>query len=324
MALLVIDPWLARSFGFALSTLATLGLLLFASTWGRWFARFLPPGCTGSAPALAIPVAAQAMCGPVVVLLQGSVEGGRCRWPTCWRRRGGAGHRARRHRGARSAVVGAPVAGRWPGRRCSRPRDRAGWPALRRRAVGSLPWPDGASGRFLLAALSLAAAVPGPWLVAPPAAPPCAWSPGSRAVCSPRPGRPATSRGRRRVAPGRLRRRPGRRAGARHRAGPRGRRRRRPRPGPDRRVPAPAAGRAWSTPWSSRTSTPTTSTVLRGCCRGRVVRQILASPVPRARLQLGGRRGGHARHGGPGAALYAGARLALGARSRRGSCGPPG
>src|SRR5665811_1176037 len=30
LALLCIDPWLSRSFGFALSTLATLGLLLFA------------------------------------------------------------------------------------------------------------------------------------------------------------------------------------------------------------------------------------------------------------------------------------------------------
>ena len=30
VGLLVVDPWLARSYGFALSVLATLGLLLFA------------------------------------------------------------------------------------------------------------------------------------------------------------------------------------------------------------------------------------------------------------------------------------------------------
>ena len=34
LVLLVWDPWLARSAGFALSTLATLGLLLFAGPWG--------------------------------------------------------------------------------------------------------------------------------------------------------------------------------------------------------------------------------------------------------------------------------------------------
>jgi len=73
LVLLCIDPWLSRSYGFALSTLATLGLLLFARPWGAWFARFLPERVRGLGVAIAIPVAAQAMCGPVVVLLQGSV-----------------------------------------------------------------------------------------------------------------------------------------------------------------------------------------------------------------------------------------------------------
>jgi len=73
LVLLCIDPWLSRSFGFALSTLATLGLLLFARPWGQWFARFLPVRLQGLGVPIAIPVAAQAMCGPVVVLLQGSV-----------------------------------------------------------------------------------------------------------------------------------------------------------------------------------------------------------------------------------------------------------
>lgn len=77
VALLAFDPWLARSYGFALSTLATLGLILFARPWGRAFLRALPararlPPWVGDA--LAIPVAAHVMTAPVVVLLQGHVS----------------------------------------------------------------------------------------------------------------------------------------------------------------------------------------------------------------------------------------------------------
>lgn len=71
VALLVVDPWLARSYGFALSVLATLGLLLLARPWGEALARYLPRPL---AMAVAVPLAAQAACGPVIVLLQGSVS----------------------------------------------------------------------------------------------------------------------------------------------------------------------------------------------------------------------------------------------------------
>ena len=74
VVVLVVDPWLARSFGFALSSLATLGLLLFTRPWGDAIGARLPPRLTGLGPALAIPVAAQAMTAPVIVLLQGSVS----------------------------------------------------------------------------------------------------------------------------------------------------------------------------------------------------------------------------------------------------------
>jgi competence protein ComEC len=74
VVLLVVDPWLSRSYGFALSTLATLGLLLFTRSWGEAIGRRLPSRLGSWGPALAIPVAAQAMCAPVVVLLQGSVS----------------------------------------------------------------------------------------------------------------------------------------------------------------------------------------------------------------------------------------------------------
>ncbi len=74
VVVLVLDPWLARSYGFALSTLATLGLLLFTRPWGDAVGRRLPTRLAPLGPALAVPVAAQAATAPVVVLLQGSVS----------------------------------------------------------------------------------------------------------------------------------------------------------------------------------------------------------------------------------------------------------
>lgn len=73
IGLLVLDPWLARSYGFALSTLATLGLVLWARPWGRAMARHLPARLHLLAMACAIPLSAQVICAPVIVLLQGSI-----------------------------------------------------------------------------------------------------------------------------------------------------------------------------------------------------------------------------------------------------------
>jgi competence protein ComEC len=74
LVLLVWDPWLAQSPGFVLSTLATLGLLLFAGAWGTAIGRMLPSRIRSWGPAFAVPVAAQLMCAPVIVLLQSSVS----------------------------------------------------------------------------------------------------------------------------------------------------------------------------------------------------------------------------------------------------------
>lgn len=74
VVVLVLDPWLARSYGFALSTLATSGLLLFTRPWGEAVGRRLPPRLSALGPAVAVPLAAQTMTAPVVVLLQGSVS----------------------------------------------------------------------------------------------------------------------------------------------------------------------------------------------------------------------------------------------------------
>lgn len=74
LVLLCWDPWLARSYGFALSTLATLGLVVFARPWGDAIAARLPRRLALLGDAVAIPLAAQVVCAPVIVLLQGTVS----------------------------------------------------------------------------------------------------------------------------------------------------------------------------------------------------------------------------------------------------------
>ncbi|WP_051681702.1 ComEC/Rec2 family competence protein [Cellulomonas sp. HZM] len=71
VVLLVLDPWLATEIGFALSVLATGGLVVLGGPLAvRWSSRCGRPVAT----ALAVPVAAQLACAPVVVLLTPSVS----------------------------------------------------------------------------------------------------------------------------------------------------------------------------------------------------------------------------------------------------------
>nr|WP_179423360.1 ComEC/Rec2 family competence protein [Pedococcus badiiscoriae] len=163
VALLVVDPWLSRSYGFALSTLATLGLLLFTRSWGDAVGRRLPTRIRGWGPAMAIPVAAQAMCAPVVVLLQGSVSvvavvANLLAAPLV----------------APATVTGvtaAAVAPLWPfgaSLLCwvgALPALGIAWVARTCATVpgGTLPWPDGAPGAILLAVLTVFVLVSGRW-----------------------------------------------------------------------------------------------------------------------------------------------------------------
>jgi competence protein ComEC len=67
IGLLLVDPALSMRFGFLLSVLATLGIVLA----GRRVMGWLPPAVPRWAAAgLAVPLSAQAFCGPVIVLLQ--------------------------------------------------------------------------------------------------------------------------------------------------------------------------------------------------------------------------------------------------------------
>ncbi|GLY32942.1 ComEC/Rec2 family competence protein [Kineosporia sp. NBRC 101731] len=149
--LLGVDPWLARSFGFALSVLATAGLLLLVPAWLYRLRRW------PKAPVLAlgVPVAAQVVTAPVTVLLDPVVS--LVSVPA--------------NLLVDAAVAPATIAGvvaaalspvwpfgasavAWVGGLATQ------WIAVvaHRAAVvpaGSLPWPDGLAGATLLAALSL-------------------------------------------------------------------------------------------------------------------------------------------------------------------------
>jgi competence protein ComEC len=67
---LIADPWLAASLGFALSTVATASLLLFAGPFAAGLGRGMPGPL---ALTLSVPLAAQLACGPLLVLIEPQV-----------------------------------------------------------------------------------------------------------------------------------------------------------------------------------------------------------------------------------------------------------
>ncbi|HZG95056.1 MAG TPA: ComEC/Rec2 family competence protein [Mycobacteriales bacterium] len=71
LVLVLVDPGLARSLGFALSTCATAGLLLLAPGWRAALARRLPGWL---ADAVAVPLAAQAACTPLIAAIAGEIS----------------------------------------------------------------------------------------------------------------------------------------------------------------------------------------------------------------------------------------------------------
>jgi competence protein ComEC len=70
VVLLVADPWLSREYGFVLSVLATGGLLVLARPLAGLMARWLPMPV---AAIIAVPLAAQVACQPVLILLNPSL-----------------------------------------------------------------------------------------------------------------------------------------------------------------------------------------------------------------------------------------------------------
>jgi competence protein ComEC len=72
IALVLVDPWMSRSYGFVLSVLATAGLLVLAPILHTALARWMP---SALALAIAIPAAAQLACQPALVLLNPTLPG---------------------------------------------------------------------------------------------------------------------------------------------------------------------------------------------------------------------------------------------------------
>ncbi|MFC0861284.1 ComEC/Rec2 family competence protein [Sphaerimonospora cavernae] len=71
LALILVNPGLAREYGFALSVAATGGILVLAPRWRDRLARRMPMLV---AEALAVPTAAQAAVTPVLVLMAGTLD----------------------------------------------------------------------------------------------------------------------------------------------------------------------------------------------------------------------------------------------------------
>lgn len=69
--LVLLDPWLACSVGFLLSTVATAGILLLAPRWRDCLATWMPRPL---AEAIAVPLAAQLACTPAVAAISGQVS----------------------------------------------------------------------------------------------------------------------------------------------------------------------------------------------------------------------------------------------------------
>ncbi|MGG5174255.1 ComEC/Rec2 family competence protein [Pseudarthrobacter sp. J1763] len=71
VGLLLTTPTLAADFGFILSVLATLGIVLCGSVLAKWLERYVPTWC---AAAIGITVGAQLFCAPVLILLKPQVS----------------------------------------------------------------------------------------------------------------------------------------------------------------------------------------------------------------------------------------------------------
>lgn len=156
IVLVLADPWLARSFGFALSVLATAGIVLLTAPIAHGPGRRLPREL---AHAIAVPLAAQLVCAPVIVLLS----------PTL------ATYAVPANLAAAPALVPATVAGAlaalvapwWAtgGAVLARVASWAAWwiaEVARHSAAlpgAQLPWPGGPGGASLLAAVTIAVGV---------------------------------------------------------------------------------------------------------------------------------------------------------------------
>jgi competence protein ComEC len=157
--LVIVDPQLAVDAGFALSVLATAGLLLIAPRWRDVLRERGVPA--GLAEALAIPAAAQVACAPVIAAISGTV--GLAAVPANLLAVPAVAPATVLGVGAALLSVCWPAGAEWAAWLASWP---ARWLVLVARygaeaPAGVAPWPAGVAGGLLLAALLGAALVGG-------------------------------------------------------------------------------------------------------------------------------------------------------------------
>lgn len=160
LVLLLLDPWQARDYGFALSVLATTAILLWSRPVAAWLSVLLPRWL---AAATALPLVAQLACAPVLVLL-------RPQWSP-WAL---VANVLAAPAVALSTVSGllasllAPLSGAGAGLAALPALAGCSWIVLvaegcARLPAASLPWPAGTTGALLLAAVELGAVQAARW-----------------------------------------------------------------------------------------------------------------------------------------------------------------
>ena len=152
IVLLLIDPWQSRDYGFALSVAATAGIVIGSKPVAAHLSRCLPRWL---AAAVALPLVAQAACGPVLILLQPSVG--------AWSVPANLLSEPAAVIATISGLLAALVAPAWPAAAAV-----IAWPALAACSWmvwvaglfahlpgAALPWPDGLTGSLALGACEI-------------------------------------------------------------------------------------------------------------------------------------------------------------------------
>jgi competence protein ComEC len=156
LALVLVNPFLARSIGFALSVVATAAIVVIAPVWAASLSRRMPRWL---AVALAVPAAAQLACTPLLVTVFGQATP----WAVPANLLAAPAVAPATIAGIVTAGIAlvAPPLGAVSAWTAALP---TGWLALVARSVAALPgsaarWPAGPAGVALLGVAGVAAAV---------------------------------------------------------------------------------------------------------------------------------------------------------------------
>ncbi|RLK49520.1 competence protein ComEC [Microbacterium telephonicum] len=151
--ILLLDPWLCLSLGFALSTAATAALLLLAGPLADGLARWMPAPV---ALVVAVPLSAQLACGPLIVLIAPTLP---LQGVLANLLAGPAAPAATVLGLAACLTAGIPVLGAGLAGLAWLPAAWIAGTAQTLAAVAVVPWPEGPWGAMLLAVVGAAVAV---------------------------------------------------------------------------------------------------------------------------------------------------------------------